>query len=124
MKLFQSNFTTPEQSRRLLELGLPADSADMYYSKLHSFDDYGEPCIIGENATFSSISEHYRFDYLPCWSVGRLIEIIMLCGISANHKLKSVFDSDLYETHSTLIEYRIQELEENDDWYNFSKLEE
>ena len=29
MKL-QNNFTTPEQSKRLLELGVPADSADCY----------------------------------------------------------------------------------------------
>ena len=32
MKTLQNNFTTPEQSKRLLELGLPADSADMFWS--------------------------------------------------------------------------------------------
>ena len=31
MKTLQNNFTTPEQSKRLLELGVPADSADIYY---------------------------------------------------------------------------------------------
>lgn len=31
MKKLQNNYTTPEQSKRLLELGLPADSADCYY---------------------------------------------------------------------------------------------
>ena len=31
MKNLQNNFTTPEQSKRLLELCVPADSADMYY---------------------------------------------------------------------------------------------
>jgi hypothetical protein len=30
MKKLQNNFTTPEQSKRLLELGVPADSADLY----------------------------------------------------------------------------------------------
>ena len=30
MKKLQNNFTTPEQSKRLLELGVPADSADCY----------------------------------------------------------------------------------------------
>lgn len=28
MSKLQNNFTTPEQSKRLLELGVPADSAD------------------------------------------------------------------------------------------------
>lgn len=31
MKTLQNDFTTPEQSKRLLELGLPADSANMRY---------------------------------------------------------------------------------------------
>ena len=31
MKQLQNNFTTPEQSKRLLELGVHEDSADMMY---------------------------------------------------------------------------------------------
>ena len=31
MKKLQCNFTTPEQSKRLLELGVPADSADCFH---------------------------------------------------------------------------------------------
>ena len=31
MKQLQNNFTTPEQSKRLLELDVPADSADCYW---------------------------------------------------------------------------------------------
>ena len=33
MKNLQNNFTIPAQSKRLLELGVPADSADYYYDK-------------------------------------------------------------------------------------------
>ena len=33
MKKLQQNFTTTEQSKRLLELGVPADSADCYFEK-------------------------------------------------------------------------------------------
>ena len=33
IKKLQNNFTTLEQSKRLLELGVPADSADMYYKQ-------------------------------------------------------------------------------------------
>ena len=35
MKKLQSNFTTSEQSKRLLELGVPADSADCYNTTKH-----------------------------------------------------------------------------------------
>lgn len=31
MKKLHNDFTTPEQSKRLLELGVPADSADMLW---------------------------------------------------------------------------------------------
>ena len=31
IKKLQNGFTTPEQSKRLLELGVPVDSADCYY---------------------------------------------------------------------------------------------
>ena len=81
IKKLQNNFTTPEQSKRLLELGLPADSADCYLN--------GDSVIVLNGRTFQ---ENYDEDldlaklnlmefphYLPCWSVGRLIEIIRLC---------------------------------------------
>ena len=32
MKTLQNNFTTPEQSKKLLELGVPIDSADMFWA--------------------------------------------------------------------------------------------
>lgn len=48
----------------------------------------------------------------------------MLCGTEGNHKVRPILDSDLYEIHDTLIEYLVQELEDNDDWYDFSKLED
>lgn len=35
MKTLQNNFTTPEQSKRLLEVGVPADSADFYWKHEH-----------------------------------------------------------------------------------------
>lgn len=60
MKQLQNNFTTPEQSKRLLDLGLPADSADCYYN-----GDYSRIEVLEQG--FCAVR--------PCWSVGRLIEI-------------------------------------------------
>ena len=74
MKTLQRNFTTPEQSKRLLELGVPADSADMRY--VTKFDI--APCVnIGFFCTNDDIST-------PCWSVGRLIEIHLKCCTTLN----------------------------------------
>ena len=40
----QKTYTTPEQSKRLSQLGLPAESADMYYPDLEAIGDV--PIII------------------------------------------------------------------------------
>ena len=60
----QNNFTTPEQSKWLLELGLPADSADCYFTESGKIEI--------KNTAFDIL-------YTPCWSVGRLIEIFETC---------------------------------------------
>lgn len=67
---FQNNFTTPEQSKRLLELGVPADSADCIISTEISV------IVIPNGVTYSEYS--FSTD-TPCWSVGRLIEILSHC---------------------------------------------
>ena len=70
MKELQNNFTTPEQSKQLLELGVPADSADLYYQ------DYGSiPMVVW---TLTQPRDLRRGILKPCWSVGRLIEIYII----------------------------------------------
>ena len=86
MKTLQSNFITSEQSKRLLELGLPADSADCYISN--------EKIFVLHNCTFQEnfnndldIARSHLIDmphYIPCWSVGRLIEIHLKCCTTLN----------------------------------------
>lgn len=81
MKKLQNDLTTPEQSKRLLELGVPADSANYYYQKTANF--FGEweyiP-YIGESVAFKWDLFSYRKGYIiPCWSVGRLMEITYIC---------------------------------------------
>lgn len=71
IKKLQNNFTTPEQSKRLLELGVPADSADLYYQ------DYGSiPMVVWTETQPQNL---IRGILKPCWSVGRLIEIYNTC---------------------------------------------
>ena len=92
MEKLQNNYTTPEQSKRLLKLGIPAYSADCYYSsfiKTYSHSDYKEQIwhrprfITKDNQPDFSAMDLYGYTfYFPCWSIGRLMEIITLCHLS------------------------------------------
>lgn len=92
MKKLQNNFTTPEQSKRLLELGIPANSADCYihiseciiHEEIYKKCEYG--IIEGSGIFGNEIPALLRLpdgspEYLPCWSVGRLMEIYDICVI-------------------------------------------
>lgn len=81
IKKLQNNFTTPEQSKRLLELGVPADSADCaMFPYDETFEQY-ELRVVPFNKVFSTY-EIYNEDgtiypgKTPCWSVGKLIDIL------------------------------------------------
>ena len=79
IKKLQNNFTTPEQSKQLLELGVPADSADMHYHQECVRIKYGKE----EFEYFLRYGKPDTNKYstnIPCWSVGRLIEIYELCS--------------------------------------------
>jgi hypothetical protein len=126
MKKLQNNFTTPEQSKRLLELGLPADSADLYSSlgfenlvwvrntKNELREDFFDALINGKSAN------------IPIYSVGRLIEISLICGIG--DKIPNELYINKYSLVDSLVENIISRLEMVADLsineIDFSKLEE
>lgn len=63
--------TTKEQSKRLLELGLRPETADMYYFWLGG-NDYYLKVDIDDNPL------KYNMDktYIPAWSLHRLLELL------------------------------------------------
>ena len=101
MKQLQNNFTTPEQSKRLLELGVPADSADCYLHNDISHDNWEADILKRDYKYQSNICRAYT-NYLPCWSVGRLFQIYCITkGITYKQlsiycldDLLSMFDCD------------------------------
>ena len=100
MKKLQNNFTTPEQSKRLLELGVPAWTADLYFYAEGCISNDDEPSgVIPYDEVYEDNSKETMFSSyveLPCWSVGRLIEIIRICNIRYRtvsfHSDKPIFD--------------------------------
>lgn len=135
----QNNFTTPEQSRRLLELGLPADSADCYWHFIRRTEHallrtelcWLEPPYVDRYTAFVDMAvgyDKYRENrlktYLPCWSVGRLIEIITICCNHYSGNNDIIFNQDA--VNHGIIECLVAYLaiKKKDVSVDFSKLEE
>ena len=92
MSKLQNNFTTPEQSKRLLEMGVPADSADCIASIVSDPEWYNNEFAKGD-IRISVLHPRHKYTKIaypddgsrpidepyPCWSVGRLIEIFETC---------------------------------------------
>lgn len=111
MKQLQNNYTTSEQSKRLLELGVPADSADVMF--------LGTDRYIVKDADDIYWLQHEIAR--PCWSLGRLIEIELTCRESKDWlipRLSIVYGSVSY------VEELIRYMECKDNKYNFSNLED
>lgn len=118
MKKLQSNFTTPEQSKRLLELGVPADSADcFYYSDNQGEEEFPSiiPIVNDGEICFSLFCDNKA---VPCWSVGRLMDIIRTCNLTAE-KPWVYIEQDNIHAMITAITDGV-----NNNMLDFSKLEE
>lgn len=127
IKKLQQNFTTIEQSNRLLELGLPADSADCFMRTdscvfSPSFLPTANSSIICKKdvlyTDFCASLKICDISCIPIWSVGRLIEIYLLCR-AYNFKYEFLADEKPIDTIVSSIEYAIQEHD-----FDFSKLED
>ena len=130
MKTLQNNFTTPEQSKKLLELGVPVDSADCFYSyhiKTYAHSEHTEitwirPRFITDdnNPNWNARLMDGTQTYLPCWTDGRLMKIIEICS---SYKLAvEIFGHAIlyYDTINGII----SEMAYKKGSIDFSKLEE
>lgn len=118
MSKLQNNFTTIEQSQRLLELGVPANSADCY--TIINNDVYNKDEIrVRQNEYEINYSFFNNKHYNPCWSVGRLIEIYHICvGPGCSFTFHVCFPNLMNE-----IIYKLAEAKSNG-WLKLEKLEE
>ena len=115
MKKLQNNFTTPEQSKRLLELGVPADSADCYYDGRKILRARGEAWMLESN-----FFNEYSY-FTPCWSVGRLMEIFDKCKTCRTDYYRDWVE---YTTWDDYVEFIIGVFNFWNSTLDFSKLEE
>ena len=111
IKKLQNDYTTPEQSKRLLELGVPADSANYCYECELIGGDKFYSLVILEDTTFSEYKHFWETphtDIIPAWSVGRLIEIICNCHVITNQLMENWICCD---KNTNLIELLIRDIE-------------
>ena len=66
------NYTTIEQSKKLIELGLDASTADMYYPDMY----YPEYDLIHSKIPLFMGDDFYSDSDIPCWSLGALLEVM------------------------------------------------
>ena len=93
------DFTTIEQSRMLLALGVPIDSANMYYNRAFT------PFVFNKGIRFSTYN--LVENIIPCWSVGRLITICRVC--STLHE--NVYSFSFYKDTEDNVECAIRVIE-------------
>lgn len=69
----EKNYTTPEQSERLLNIGIPSSTADCFYSKGNG--NWHRPRFITEDnigISFLQLGQEGEAVYYPCWSTAQL----------------------------------------------------
>jgi hypothetical protein len=115
MKKLQRNYTTPKQSKQLLDLGVPEWTADCCFSKSKDGEYIceGVKHIIPDDFCVQSVP----FPAYPCWSVGRLMEIYEIVGENAGQCVTTT-------KGTSRIENLVKLYEENATLLDFSKLEE
>ena len=118
MKKLQNDFTTPEQSKRLLKLGVPADSANFipYISPDSNGVEVNTGCVVSipDGHVYS---EYECGGIYPIWSVGRLIDIYEIVGEEAPKCIST-------KKSRKRIENLVILFEENASLLDFSELEE
>ena len=67
-------YTTIEQSKKLVELGIDVDTADMHYDEYDvNVDNLPEKGI----EVFPTVNKHKNAEYkLPCWSTEALLKLL------------------------------------------------
>ena len=116
MKKLQRDFTTPEQSKRLLELGVPEWTANLYAFYI------GETIVVRNNVyerRKDFFTKSRKDGYKPIWSVGRLIGMYEICTgkkFVRTDDIDTILEDVLYQIKFNIININCE--------FDFSKLED
>lgn len=112
LKNLKNNYTTLEQSKRLVEyFGLPVDSADL----IQITDVDGDEFIVAVNDK-TQIKNNPDEVVIPIWSVGRLIEIYAIAMDS------DFIEFDTYANSPCVLTELLEKFENSIDLLDFTRL--
>ena len=126
MKKLQNDFTTPEQSKRLLELGVPADSANCYMDSDGS-NVQQWPGKYPLSEFIDHANNRYKEErYCYCWTSGRLMEIFDTCYFGIGNDDEWPKTNDMSAKAGSIVNYivGIYDIAAKENGFDFSKLEE
>jgi hypothetical protein len=70
--------TSVEQSKRLLALGLKKETADMVHTphyRNYTLHNYFKPKVLDDDTLHYMLTDQSFADYIPAWSLHRLLEM-------------------------------------------------
>ena len=96
-----NNYTTIEQSKKLIELGLDPKTADMYYEQeIGRKTDMPYYAVkVGKSLAIEQNLFSFRNGYeIPCWSLGALIDLMPLNILDKENVLqpRQIVGNDVY----------------------------
>ena len=96
--------TSVEESKRLLELGLKKETADMVYIphyRNYTLHSYFKPKVLDDDILHYMLTDTLFKNYIPAWSLHRLMEI------AEANDIAFLDISKMYNTCIRIIEGRI-----------------
>jgi hypothetical protein len=115
LKGLKNNYTTVEQSKRLVEyFGLLVDTADL----MQVTDVDGDVFImaVNDNTQINELVEKNPDEVVPIWSVGRLIEIYAIAMDS------DFIEFDTYANSPCVLTELLEKFEKSIDLLDFTRL--
>ena len=124
MKL-QHNYTTKEQALRLKAAGLPAETADCMLQSCEV--DYGKDVLVTliNESGYDGENWDYFMDEstFPCWSLGRLIEMVTSLLRDVNHNQRPITPLYLKVEHTeNMVADMVVWFERHKNYFNYSWL--
>ena len=108
---YQHNYTNVAQSKRLIDAGLPAETADCCLERVEGTES-------DRMVTVTEWEENYDFykeeDMFPCWSLGRLVEL-------ATKMLEHVWEVTKSRPLFLKLEYTADMVEDAIRWFERNK---
>ena len=103
--------TTVEQSKRLIELGIDINTADMHYYK-NSFGDYIEGLY--NSSDLKEGCQLKGIEYIPAWSLSALFSILPIVYTNNKKEICGPLHVDIIDSETPFVLWYVNPLHKGD----------